>query len=99
MSHCPKCNSNDIRRSRTRNRWERLRKSITDKRPFRCRKCQWRGWLPMTLADMEQALGRRHTAPDPPNLRGTVLARSNPRHTLDIKTLDRFHSDVDKDTH
>jgi hypothetical protein len=53
----------------------------------------------MTLADMEQALGRRHSAPDPPNLRGTVLARSNPRHTLDIKTLDRFHSDVDKDTH
>ncbi len=97
MSHCPKCNSNDIRRSRTKSRWERWRKAITDKRPFRCRKCQWRGWLPMTLADMDQALGRRRTAIDPPNLRGTLLARNNPRHSLDLKELDRFDGDHSKD--
>lgn len=96
MSQCPKCHSKNLRRSRTRNRWERWRKEITSKRPYRCRACQWRGWLPVSV-DIEEAMTNRPGAADPPNLRGTVLARSDPRHKLDLKELDRFHSGADKD--
>ena len=40
VSHCPKCHSTNLRRSPTRNWWERWRKEITGKRPYRCRTCQ-----------------------------------------------------------
>ena len=96
MSHCPLCKSDNIRRSRTRSRWERWRKEITGKRPYRCRECSWRGWLPVGLGDTLEARSRRD-APDPPNLRGTLLARSNPRLTFDVKQLDEFHGPVNKD--
>ena len=36
-------------------------------------------------------------APDPPNLSGTPLARTNPRLRFDVRTLDRFHTPSDKD--
>lgn len=97
MAHCPDCKSKNLRRSRSRNRWERWRKAITDKRPYRCQSCQWRGWLPLSLADIEQALVNRPTATDPPNLRGTMLARPDPRYDLDLKALDRFHTVPEKD--
>ena len=44
MNKCPKCQSREIHRSRTHNRWEIWRKAIMGKRPFRCRACGWRGW-------------------------------------------------------
>ena len=96
MAHCPKCHSKNLRRSRTRSRWERWRKEITSKRPYRCRACQWRGWLPIAL-DIEETMASRPTAADPPNLRGTLLARSDPRHTFDVKELDHFHGAPPKD--
>jgi len=40
---------------------------------------------------------RRATAPDPPNLRGTMLARPDPLRRIDLKELDRFHDAADKD--
>lgn len=96
MGHCPKCESKDIRRSPTRSRWERWRKEITGKRPYRCRRCQWRGWLPITPGETDA--GRRtRAAADPPNLRGTLLARADPRLKMDLKDLDRFHTITDKD--
>jgi hypothetical protein len=49
------------------------------------------------LGDTEQEL-RRPTAPDPPNLRGTVLARADSRKLVDLKDLDRFHSPAEKDS-
>lgn len=96
MSHCPKCNSRDLRRSQTRSRWERWRKEITGKRPYRCRVCQWRGWRRLGIGD-DEATPLRSKAPDPPNLRGTLLARSEPRAVVDLKDLDRFGTTHDKD--
>lgn len=93
MPHCPKCHSTNLRRSPTRNRWERWRKEITGKRPYRCRACQWRGWKPIGIVDDESSpSSARAAAPDPPNLKGTVLARSDRRIEFDVKDLDRFET-------
>ena len=97
MFQCPKCNSTNVRRSRTRSRWERWRKEITSKRPYRCRACNWRGWLrPGIIPDSDQA-SRRRAPTEPPNLRGTLLARTEKRPTIDLKKLDTFHSSSDRD--
>jgi hypothetical protein len=92
VPHCPKCHSTSLRRSPTRNRWERWRKEITGKRPYRCRACQWRGWKRIGTSEELQSPQARPDAPDPPNLKGTLLARSDPRLQLDLKELDRFHT-------
>jgi hypothetical protein len=42
---CHRCGSSNLRRSRARNILEQLRKSRTQKRPYRCHDCDWRGWL------------------------------------------------------
>jgi hypothetical protein len=39
----------------------------------------------------------RTKAPEPPNLRGTALARPDTRTTIDLKDLDRFHTIHDRD--
>ncbi len=44
METCPKCRSKRVHRSRTRGRFERLRRQLTGKAPFRCSDCGWRGW-------------------------------------------------------
>jgi hypothetical protein len=36
--------SRNIRRSHAKTWWEGWRRNVTDKRPFRCLDCQWRGW-------------------------------------------------------
>jgi len=98
LPHCPKCKSRNLRRSPTRNRWERWRKEITGKRPYRCRECQWRGWKPVGIGDDDPVLSQaRSTTPDAPNLKGTLLARPDPRLRLDLKELDRFHTLPKKD--
>jgi hypothetical protein len=43
MPNCPKCGS-ETHRSRARGVWERFRKQLTCKRPYRCHNCEWRGW-------------------------------------------------------
>lgn len=96
MSRCPKCDSEDIRRSRTKTRWERWRKDITGKRPYRCMACRWRGWMLVRVGESHDRSQTQSTAPDPPNLRGTLLARPAPRQ-LDPKELDRFRSAPGKD--
>ena len=56
--------------------------------------------MPIGLGDdIDQGAGRSTpvAAPDPPNLRGTLLARPNPRLQFDVKTLDSFHTPSDKD--
>jgi hypothetical protein len=40
---CPRCGSDDIRRSATR-LWERPLRWFSPLVPFRCRVCDWRGW-------------------------------------------------------
>ena len=42
---CARCGSRNLRRSRTKGVYERLRKLHTPARPFRCDDCAWRGWL------------------------------------------------------
>jgi hypothetical protein len=96
VAQCPKCHSKSLRLSRTRSRWERWRKEITSKRPYRCRACQWRGWLSVSI-DIEQTMDTPPMVADPPNLRGTLLARSETRHKLDLKDLDQFHKPPQKD--
>jgi hypothetical protein len=87
MHECPRCSSADIHRSRVRTRLEAWRKEITAKRPFRCRRCSWRGWgldLGPKSADGDCAAGSCATLPDAPNLKDTVLARGErPRLNLD----------------
>ena len=34
----------------------------------------------------------RPAPPDPPNLKGTLFARPDPRLKFDVKELDRFHT-------
>jgi len=45
VSHsCPRCGG-AANRSRTRSWFERVRRSVTGRVPYRCRQCNWRGWL------------------------------------------------------
>lgn len=97
MFHCPKCNSENVRRSRTRSRWERWRKEITSKLPYRCRACNWRLWLRAGIIPDSDGRERRRRAADPPNLRGTLLARNDKRPTIDLKKLNTFHSSSDRE--
>jgi hypothetical protein len=41
---CPRCASRFITRSATR-WWERPRRWLSERRPYRCHSCSWRGWL------------------------------------------------------
>jgi len=43
---CPRCRLGTVRRSRSRWWWESVRKAMTSQRPFRCDRCDWRGWRP-----------------------------------------------------
>lgn len=91
MHHCPKCQSQDIHRSRTRTKWETWRKEITGKRPYRCHECGWRGWgvdLGPKFGDEELQTASRALAPEAPNLKGTVLAREERRTEVDLHDLD-----------
>lgn len=42
---CPKCREFTLYRSRARSIIETLKKQFTRKRPYRCHRCGWRGWL------------------------------------------------------
>jgi hypothetical protein len=42
---CPACARGILHRSRSRNIYERMRKSHSWKRLHRCEACGWRGWL------------------------------------------------------
>jgi UDP-GlcNAc:undecaprenyl-phosphate GlcNAc-1-phosphate transferase len=47
---CPSCGERELRRSKARSTFERLRRAHTTKRIFRCHNCGWRGWA--TPCDM-----------------------------------------------
>jgi len=100
MHQCPHCKSERIYSSRTRSKWEEWRKEITGKRPFRCSACDWRGWgtdegPKFDKADVE--LATRAMAPDPPNLKTTLLARDNPnKKPLHLEELDVLAPLTDK---
>ena len=92
MIQCPECQSADLRRSRSRSVWERWRRQITSKRLYICGACRWRGWGANTGPHRDAAqreAAARALAPDPPNLKGTLLVDA-PRHpkALDLDALD-----------
>ena len=45
MLSCPQCGLERIKRSRARG-IERLFKTVSSYRVYRCHDCKWRGWLP-----------------------------------------------------
>ena len=49
---CPTCGGGGVHRSRTRSIAERVKKTTTTERLFRCHDCGWRGWMPV-LANIE----------------------------------------------
>jgi hypothetical protein len=91
MHHCPSCKSDRIHSSRTRSRWETWRKEITGKRAYRCHQCGWRGWGadsgPRFSAEQLDSASRA-MAPDPPNLKETLLAREETSRKFDLGELD-----------
>ncbi len=42
---CPGCGEYSLFRSRSKGLGEFIRKKFTNKRPYRCQKCGWRGWV------------------------------------------------------
>lgn len=43
--NCPQCRHEALHHSRPRSAFERLRRRLTGRIPFRCHGCGWRGWL------------------------------------------------------
>jgi FlaA1/EpsC-like NDP-sugar epimerase/predicted RNA-binding Zn-ribbon protein involved in translation (DUF1610 family) len=52
---CPKCGAEALRRSRTRST-EMVRRQFTNRRPYRCDECDWRGWIDPTPVVPGEAL-------------------------------------------
>ncbi len=92
MRKCPRCKSGDIHRSRAKSKWENWRKRITNRRPYRCRACGWRGWAfetESTFTDAEREAAERAIVPELPNLQGTTLARDESNSSeMNLKALD-----------
>jgi FlaA1/EpsC-like NDP-sugar epimerase len=60
---CPRCGADNLHRSRARNISERVRRSFTARRLFRCDGCDWRGWLmPLEVGESDPA--EAPSAPD-----------------------------------
>ncbi len=66
---CPSCKGWRVHRSKARNLYERLRKSRTDRRLYRCEECGWRGWL----IPLEFGARTRIDVPSRPDLRSLTL--------------------------
>jgi predicted RNA-binding Zn-ribbon protein involved in translation (DUF1610 family) len=100
VQQCPGCGSEDIHRSRAKSKWESWRKEITGKRLYRCRACGWRGWgidQGPSLSNAQADFASRALAPEPPNLKGTPLARDNQHpHDIDLEALDALEPPNDR---
>jgi hypothetical protein len=94
MHPCPKCGSGDVHRSRTKTIWEGWRQTLTGKRMYRCRKCNWRGWG----ADRRSRHADGRVPSEPPNLSAVGLNRVDRRKDLDLDALDSFVFRADERT-
>jgi len=88
MLQCPECQSNHLRRSRSRSRWERWRRHVTGKAMFRCPDCGWRGAALDQVVTVPAAPAPR-AIPEPANLKGSALARPR-RVGPALEELDRI---------
>jgi hypothetical protein len=92
MHLCPMCRSHNTHRSHARSLWEGWRQKVTNKRPYRCLDCKWRGWgvdLGTRSADDEAFLT------EPPNPETSGLARDDRRKDLDLDALDRVLAEME----
>ena len=90
MRQCPKCQSAEIHRSRSKTKWEMWRRELTGRRPYRCHICGWRGWridLGPRFDELDREAAARALAPDPPNLEETDFERIQPPE-LSVDELD-----------
>lgn len=82
---CPRCRG-PVYRSHARSFVERLRKRFSAQRPFRCGRCDWRGW--MTLVESgDYAPVDDLAPPDFVSLDSTMGAAPSP-HEKNRETLD-----------
>jgi hypothetical protein len=55
--NCPSCGSPRLFPSRLRGPFEAIRRRLTDRQPYRCHACSWRGWrliaTPEPAADVQ----------------------------------------------
>jgi hypothetical protein len=66
--------------------WESVRKTITSQRPFRCDRCDWRGW---SAIDPVREAGLRTDAPPPwPTDPGRATGRDDGSRQVDLASLD-----------
>jgi hypothetical protein len=76
MTRCPTCSSPRIYPSRLRSPLERIRRALTDRQPYRCHACEYRGWG-------EIHVPIDHTDADPDDLRTGVSAEPIAQSDLD----------------
>jgi len=80
MTRCPSCSSPRIYPSRLRSAMERARRALTERQPYRCHACGYRGWGEITVpVDTAEA--------GPDDLRTGVAAK--PITTRDLDQLDQ----------
>jgi len=94
MLQCPKCGSADTHRSRPKSAWETWRKHITDKCPYRCGKCGWRGWTLGPTARLGDAFSETPRVIEfaTPQMSDAPLAAGRPSvDELDLDALDIPH--------
>ena len=100
MLQCPKCESARVHRSRTRSAWERWRREITGKSPFRCQRCGWRGWKadlgPLFTREEIEAANRALTG-NGPDEEIPMPPRREPRPDPDLTTRDARRPPVEID--
>lgn len=79
MKRCPSCSSGRIYPSRLRSSFERMRRALTDRQPYRCHACGVRTWSEIDVpGDTTDA--------SPDDLRTGVSAK--PITTNDLDLLD-----------
>ena len=91
MRKCPKCQSDNIHRSRPRTIWEWLRKKITHKRSYRCHACEWRGWgadRGPTFGEGELAAAARAVAATAPHVGDAGARPAGRRAEINLDELD-----------
>lgn len=76
-SKCPRCGSSRIYPSRLRSLFERVRRAMTEKQPYRCHKCNHRAWYPIDVPIS------RHLDESPDQLRTTQQAKPVTAEDLD----------------
>jgi FlaA1/EpsC-like NDP-sugar epimerase len=66
LRNCTACGSDSLHRSRVAGPLEQLRRQLSDRRPYRCYACGWRGWMDVMVFPPASA----QTAVAPPDLNG-----------------------------